>query len=75
MHALKSIGVPYEVRDIESAATDADAQGGQIAKSLEADGVPGVDPHSEVVALIAYLQRLGKHPDAEHGPDVAALTR
>jgi cytochrome c oxidase cbb3-type subunit I/II len=74
MHALQSIGVPYDARDIQSAATDADAQGGQIAKSLQADGVPGVNPHSEVVALIAYLQRLGKHPDAEHGPDVAALT-
>jgi cytochrome c oxidase cbb3-type subunit I/II len=74
MHALKSIGVPYEAREIESSASDAEAQGGQITKSLEADGVPGVDPRSEVVALIAYLQRLGTHPDAQHGPDVATLT-
>jgi cytochrome c oxidase cbb3-type subunit I/II len=74
MHALQSIGVPYEAREIESAARDAEAQGGEIAKSLEADGVPGVNSHAEVVALIAYLQRLGKHPDAAHGPDVATLT-
>jgi cytochrome c oxidase cbb3-type subunit I/II len=75
MHALQSIGVPYEAREIATAASDAESQGAEIAKNLSEDGVAGVDPRSEMVALIAYLQRLGKHAEPAHGPDVATLTR
>jgi cytochrome c oxidase cbb3-type subunit I/II len=74
MHALQSIGVPYDDKDIERAADDASAQGAAIAKNLREDGVADVNPRAEIVALIAYLQRLGKHPEATHAADVAALT-
>jgi cytochrome c oxidase cbb3-type subunit I/II len=73
MHALQSIGVPYDDKAIASAAADAEAQGAAIAKSLADDGVADVSPRSEVVALVSYLQRLGKHPQPEHGADVASL--
>jgi cytochrome c oxidase cbb3-type subunit I/II len=62
MRALRSIGVPYEPRQIESAAADERAQASGIADDLRKDGEAKVDPGSEMVALIAYLQRLGVHP-------------
>ncbi len=61
MRALRSIGVPYESKDIDSAQTDEMAQATQIADDLRKDGA-NAEPSSEVVALIAYLQRLGVHP-------------
>ena len=62
MRALRSIGVPYEPQDIDSAATDESAQAAEIVANLRADGVGDARPSSEIVALIAYLQRLGVHP-------------
>jgi cytochrome c oxidase cbb3-type subunit I/II len=67
MRALRSIGVPYEPQQIESAAADEAAQANEIANNLRNDGVAEADPHSEMVALIAYLQRLGVH-----GPEAPA---
>jgi cytochrome c oxidase cbb3-type subunit I/II len=66
MRALRSIGVPYEAKDIERAATDEGAQAREIADSLRQDGADA-DPGSEIVALIAYLQRLGVHPAPRPG--------
>jgi cytochrome c oxidase cbb3-type subunit I/II len=74
MHALQSIGVPYDDKAISAAASDADAQGSAIARNLADDGVAGVSARSEVVALVSYLQRLGTHPQPQRGPDVASLT-
>jgi cytochrome c oxidase cbb3-type subunit I/II len=59
MRALRSIGVPYDARQIEAATADEAAQGVEIANNLRNDGAAEVDPRSEMVALIAYLQRLG----------------
>jgi cytochrome c oxidase cbb3-type subunit I/II len=64
MRALRSIGVPYDAREIESAADDEKAQGAAIAERLRNDGAD-VDPGSEIVALIAYLQRLGFHAEPQ----------
>jgi cytochrome c oxidase cbb3-type subunit I/II len=61
LSALRAIGVPYESKDIDSAQTDEMAQATEIASNLRQDGA-NVDPQSEIVALIAYLQRLGVHP-------------
>jgi cytochrome c oxidase cbb3-type subunit I/II len=61
MRAMRSIGVPYDAQEIASAAIDEAAQAGEIADSLRKDGAE-VDPRSQIVALIAYLQRLGLHP-------------
>jgi cytochrome c oxidase cbb3-type subunit I/II len=64
LHAMKSIGVPYADPDIEGAADDARAQGDQIAADLASAGAEGAAPDSDMVALIAFLQRLGKAPEA-----------
>jgi cytochrome c oxidase cbb3-type subunit I/II len=59
--AMKAIGVPYDDAQVASAQADAEAQGALVAKNLHEDGVAAADPRSELVALVAYLQRLGVH--------------
>jgi cytochrome c oxidase cbb3-type subunit I/II len=56
--ALRKVGVPYEQGYEDFANDDLDKQSMQIAGSLQADGIE-VMPDAEIVALIAYLQRLG----------------
>ncbi len=65
LHAMKSIGVPYTDEDIKLAVPDEKAQAAGIASDLETAGAD-VAADSDVVALIAYLQRLGKQPGAAH---------
>ncbi|MFO1519831.1 MAG: cytochrome-c oxidase, cbb3-type subunit I [bacterium] len=60
LSVMKTIGVPYTDEDIERAEADAKAQARTIAEGLEAQGVPKGMEQKEIVALIAYLQRLGK---------------
>jgi len=57
--SMKTIGVPYSDADIAGATADARAQGLEIAADLRTQGVE-VAPDSEMVAIVAYLQRLGK---------------
>ena len=59
--AMRSIGVPYKDADIQGAEKDARAQARGIADDLKQNGEQ-VSPDSDVVALIAYLQRLGQKP-------------
>lgn len=56
--ALRKVGVPYQPRYEEIANKDLDIQAQMIVESLEQDDI-GVSKHMEIVALIAYLQRLG----------------
>jgi cytochrome c oxidase cbb3-type subunit I/II len=57
--ALRTIGVPYE-DGFEAIANDQlDEQANRIAASLKSDGVD-VASDAEIIALIAYLQRLGQ---------------
>ncbi|MCU0453014.1 MAG: cytochrome-c oxidase, cbb3-type subunit I [Bacteroidetes bacterium] len=56
--ALRTIGVPYPEGYEEQAVTDLTLQAENIAKDLQTQGVPA-DPDKEIIALIAYLQRLG----------------
>lgn len=56
--ALRTIGVPYEKGYEEFANDDLDKQASTIAGSLQRDGIE-IAPDAEIVALIAYLQRLG----------------
>ncbi|MCU7496794.1 MAG: cytochrome-c oxidase, cbb3-type subunit I [Ignavibacteria bacterium] len=56
--ALRKVGVPY-VRGYEDTANDElISQANAIAKGLMASGAV-VEPDKEIIALIAYLQRLG----------------
>lgn len=59
INALRTVGVPYQPRYEEIANEDLDRQAVQIVKNLkEQDGIE-VAKEAEIVALIAYLQRLG----------------
>ncbi len=62
MRALRVVGVPYTDAQIAGAAEDGHRQGIAIADELRQGGVDA-DPDSELVALIAYLQHLGKGQD------------
>ncbi|HEX5171014.1 MAG TPA: cytochrome-c oxidase, cbb3-type subunit I [Cyclobacteriaceae bacterium] len=57
--ALRKIGVPYENGYEDSADEELEVQANAIAANLKADGIE-VSPDAEIVALISYLQRLGK---------------
>ncbi len=56
--AMRTLGVPYQLRYEEIANDDLDIQAQSIVNSLKADGIETVK-EAEIVALIAYLQRLG----------------
>ncbi len=58
LRAMRSVGVPYTPQQVESAARDAAEQAAEIAADLKAQGASAI-PQSEIVALIAYLQRIG----------------
>jgi cytochrome c oxidase cbb3-type subunit I/II len=49
---------PYDEGFAEIANDDLKAQAQKIADGLKAKGID-VDPNKEIIALIAYLQRLG----------------
>jgi cytochrome c oxidase cbb3-type subunit I/II len=56
--AMKSLGTPYPEGYEEIALTDLIKQADEIAKDLQKNGA-AVDGDKEIIALIAYLQRLG----------------
>ncbi len=57
--ALRTIGVPYQARYEEIANEDLDNQAKGIVQNLkEQDGIEA-NKDAEIIALIAYLQRLG----------------
>ena len=57
--ALRTVGVPYQPRYEEIANQDLDRQAQKIANNLKAQDGIEVAKEAEIVALIAYLQRLG----------------
>jgi len=59
---LRKLGAPYTDAEVENAEADARAQGESVAASLRRDGVAldEVEARSEAIALIAYLQSLGR---------------
>jgi len=60
MEAMKTIGVPYEEAEIEGAVVAAREQASQIAAKIEQDDNSRTDlKDKQVVALIAYMDRLG----------------
>lgn len=62
LSALRSLGHPYSDEEIANAAADAEAAMARIAQDLRENGIPldEVEARSEALALIAYLQRLGR---------------
>ena len=60
---MKSLGVPYSDDQVSGAPASAHAQAKQIADGLSNDAKVKTLEDREIVALIAYLQRLGKNPE------------
>jgi cytochrome c oxidase cbb3-type subunit I/II len=58
IRAMQKLGVPYVQGYDEIALEELQAQAQTIADDLKTAGVD-IDPNTELVALIAYLQRLG----------------
>ena len=59
MDAMITLGVPYTEEDVQNVVATATAQATEIANVLNTDENIEVLPNDEIVALIAYLQRLG----------------
>ena len=60
VRAMRTVGVPYTAEQTASAEQDAQAAGEVIASELHSEAGIELEPNSHMVALIAYLQRLGK---------------
>ncbi len=60
LRAMRAVGVPYTPQQVQSAVADAKSQAAEVTADLAQNGAK-VSPDSELVALIAYLQRLGKN--------------
>jgi len=59
IHAMRKLGVPYPEGYESIANDDIDKQAASIANSLKENKIE-IEKGKEIVALIAYLQRLGK---------------
>jgi cytochrome c oxidase cbb3-type subunit I/II len=59
MRALRKVGVPYKDEEIQAAQKSIDGQSKKIVAGLAAGSVSNAPPDREIIALIAYLQRLG----------------
>lgn len=62
LEALRTLGHPYSDDEVEHAERDALAQASEIAGRLRSEGIEldDVGARSEAIALIAYLQSLGR---------------
>jgi cytochrome c oxidase cbb3-type subunit I/II len=58
LNAMRVMGVPYTQAEIDSAHEDLEKQSQKIADNLASQGVQ-VASDREIIAMIAYLQRLG----------------
>jgi cytochrome c oxidase cbb3-type subunit I/II len=71
LDAMKTLGVPYTPEEIARGADDARTQAAAIAADLATSGA-NVANDSEIVALVAFLQRLGVKPAPAGGaPNVS----
>jgi cytochrome c oxidase cbb3-type subunit I/II len=59
INAMRTLGVPYATGYEKNAVADLVEQSKQIANNLISDSIR-ISPKKEVIALIAYMQRLGK---------------
>ncbi len=74
LRAMARVGVPYTAADIAAAPAEMKQQGDSIVRNLAAMGIR-TEPDREIVALIAYLQRLGRDGKAAIAAAAAASPR
>lgn len=76
MRGLRRVGVPYTDDQIASAEADARAQADALAAEIVAQGGPERLADRQIVAMVAYLQRLGvdrsRHEAARDSAALAA---
>lgn len=65
IHAMRQLGVPYPQGYEAIADQDLDKQAKSIADKLKTENKIEIASDKEIIALIAYLQRLGKDIKAE----------
>jgi cytochrome c oxidase cbb3-type subunit I/II len=71
--ALRKVGVPYpDGFEEKEAFTLLAAQATGIAKSLQKNGAPDAAADREIIAVIAYLQRLGTDIKAQPSEERAS---
>jgi cytochrome c oxidase cbb3-type subunit I/II len=59
MRAMVALGVPYTEAEVANALQSLNSQASEIAQRLNEDPTIRVAPNEEIIALIAYLQRMG----------------
>lgn len=74
LRVLETLGVPYEESTIENAEQLAREQAAGIAANLALSGVK-VEPDKEIIALIAYLQKLGTSERVEEANDASTKNK
>lgn len=72
LRTLRRLGVPYSEAEIAQAEAAARAQAQTIADDVEAAGGPARLADKEIVAMVAYLQRLGQDIKVPAAPASAA---
>ncbi len=75
MEALRKVGVPYTDQEIAEAPKSLQAQSQRVVANLAVGSITNAPADREIIALIAYLQRLGtdiKTAPAAPAPAVAA---
>jgi cytochrome c oxidase cbb3-type subunit I/II len=70
LEVLRALGAPYSDAEVENAEADARAQLAVLAQGLRSGGMTlsETEGQSEALALIAYLQRLGRDLTAQASP-------
>jgi len=58
IRAMQTLGTPYPEKYDQKAVEDLKLQAGEIASGLRSSGIE-VEDQKEIIAVIAYLQRLG----------------
>jgi cytochrome c oxidase cbb3-type subunit I/II len=59
LKVMKAMGVPYSQNEIDNGVALAKAQAAKITASMKEEGVAATLANKEIIALIAYLQKLG----------------
>jgi cytochrome c oxidase cbb3-type subunit I/II len=59
MRALRKVGVPYTDEQIKNAGSSIEAQSKIVVANLATGTITNAPADREIIALIAYLQRLG----------------
>jgi len=71
---MRALGVPYSDEELANGVDLAKAQAAEVAGKITAEGGPGDLQDKEVVALIAYLKRIGTDLSAKP-PTTAPTTQ